>query len=135
MLVVYENPQTMLFDWRGAYRNQNGFEFIKIVLTIWDETGFIDGKIGEFIIIARRKDNDWFVGGMTDWNSREIKIPLDFLGKGEYKATIYSDGPLADKKPTEVCISHINLSAKDNLSLRMAAGGGYAIQFTPVLKE
>ena len=71
---------------------------------------------------------------MTDWHTREIKIPLDFLGKGAYKTTIYADAPLTDKKPTEVCISHINLSAEDNLSLRMAAGGGYAIQFTPILK-
>jgi alpha-glucosidase len=73
----------MVADAPSAYENQTGFEFIKQVPTTWDETRFLVGDPGEFIVIARRKGDVWYLGGITNWTPREIDVPLDFLPHGE----------------------------------------------------
>jgi len=131
MLVVYEDPQMMLFDWPGAYRNQPGIEFLKIVPATWDETHFIDGRIGEYIILARRKGKEWYIGGMTNWTAREVSFSPDFMKKGRYTAEFYVDGKMADKNPKEMQISTSKVSTTDKITLKMASGGGFAIRLFP----
>jgi alpha-glucosidase len=129
MFVVYESPLAMVCDDPAAYRGQAGLEFIRQVPTTWDETRVINGKIGEYITIARRSGADWYLGAMSDWTPRTMQIPLSFLGRGEYQADIYQDGPDADKRPVKVTILHRKVSATNTLSFRLAKGGGLAVRF------
>ena len=84
LYVVFENYLQMVCDYPAAYEGQEGFEFIKKVPTVWDETKVSDAKIGEYISIARRKDNDWYLGAVNNHSAREINISLNFLGDGKY---------------------------------------------------
>jgi alpha-glucosidase len=122
MFVAYESPLQMVCDDPAAYRNQPGLDFIRYVPSSWDETKVIEGKIGEVIIIARRKGADWYIGGMTDWTARDVSIPLDFLGEGEYEAEIYQD--VADSRPTELTIVKTTVTSQSTIAVRMAQGGG-----------
>jgi len=129
MFVVYESPLMMVCDDPAAYRGQPGLEFIRQVPTSWDATQVIDGRIGEYILIARKNGEDWYLGGMTDWSARTVTIPLTFLGAGEFQAEIYQDGADADSHPTQVTITRRVVRAADSLPLRMAKGGGLAVRF------
>jgi len=106
MFVVYESPLTMVCDDPAAYRGQAGLPFLQQVPTSWDETRVLDGQIAEHITIARRNGSDWYLGAMTDWTPRQIRIPLAFLGDGRYEADIYQDGPDADRRAVEVSVHH-----------------------------
>ena len=78
----------MLVDYPAAYRGQPGIEFLKNVPTSWDGTRVLDGRVGEFITVARRSGKQWYVGSMTNWARRELSIPLRFLGPGRYRAEV-----------------------------------------------
>src|ERR1044072_8627122 len=82
MYVVYESPLQMVADSPSAYRGQPGSEFLRVVPASWDETRVLEGKIGEAIVVARRRGREWFVGAMTNEQPREIRVPLRFLGRG-----------------------------------------------------
>ncbi|MCK4894789.1 MAG: glycoside hydrolase family 97 protein, partial [Calditrichia bacterium] len=84
MYVVYESPLQMLVDHPASYFGKPGLNFLKDVPTVWDETKFIMGEIGDYIVLVRRQGDDWYLGAMTDWDSRQIDIPLDFLGSRIY---------------------------------------------------
>ena len=132
MFVVYESPLQMLCDHPAAYRGQDGIEFLKVVPASWDETKVLDGKIGDYIVMARKRGKDWFIGAMTDWNARVLEVGLGFLGEGEYEAEIYSDGPGAGENPKRVMSSHTHVSAGDKLVANLASGGGYAVYLRPI---
>jgi len=132
MFVVYESPLQMLCDYPGSYQNGAGLDFLKAVPTTWDETRVLSAKVGDYIAIARKKNDAWFIGAMTDWTPRSLTLPLTFLGKGEYSATIYSDGPGAERKPTRVSVTETKVTAEDVLTANLASGGGYVVQFVPV---
>ncbi len=91
MYVVLENYLQMVCDYPEAYEGQPGFEFIKEIPTVWDETKVVDAKTGEYIAIARRKNDEWYVGIITNHEARQITIPLTFLNQGKYTAEIYTD--------------------------------------------
>ena len=80
MYVVYEAPLVMVSDYPEAYKGQPGFEFIERVPTVWDDTKVLDGEVGRYITIARQKDGAWYIGSMTNWDQRDLDIPLTFLG-------------------------------------------------------
>ena len=92
----------MVCDYPAAYEGQPGFEFIKEVPTTWDETKVIDAKLGEYIIIARRKNNDWFVGTINNHKPRTIKVPFSFLNDGNYTAEIFSDAEDVSTEPNHL---------------------------------
>lgn len=129
MFVVYESPLTMVCDDPAAYRGQRGLEFIRDVPTSWDQTSVIDGQIGEFVIIARKKGTDWYLGAMTNGLARDISIPLAFLDQGEFQAGIFQDGADADIRPVDIEISSKVVTRKSTISARLAKGGGLAIRF------
>ena len=89
----------------------------------------LDGKVGDFVSIARRKGNTWFAGAMTNWNPREITMDLSFLGAGNYKATIFEDGVNAGRDGTDYTRKVVTVTAKDKLTIKMASGGGWAARF------
>jgi alpha-glucosidase len=132
MYAVYEMPLAMVSDYPEAYEGQPEFEFIEKVPTAWDDTKVLNGEPGKFITIARRNGANWYLGSMTNWDTRELKIPLDFLGQGAYEAKIFADGPDADREATSVSISKKIITSGDQLDLHLAPGGGAAVIFTPV---
>lgn len=134
MYVAFESPYQMVSDEPSAYRDQPAFEFIKDVPATWDETKVIAGRPGEFITIARRKGDDWFVGSMTGWTHRDLDVPLTFLGNKKFRATIYADAEDANEHPTNVRISAVTVDGNSHLPVKLANGGGYAVRFTPLKK-
>jgi alpha-glucosidase len=131
MYVVYEAPFQMVSDHPAAYEGEPSFQFIKDVPASWDETKVLNGIPGEYITIARRKGDEWFLGGMTNWNPRQLEIPLDFLGTGEYVAEMYMDGKDSDRYPKHILIENKTVSKGQHLNIRLSAAGGCAIRFRP----
>lgn len=131
MFVVYESPLQMVADHPSAYRGERGTEFLRHVPTTWDETRVLAGAIGDYIIVARRRGAEWYVGAMTDENARALPVPLDFLGDGRYGVTVYEDGPDAAQSPKDLRTRTLTLGAADTLALRLAPGGGAAVRLTP----
>jgi alpha-glucosidase len=123
MYVVLENYLGMVCDYPAAYEGQPGFEFIKEIPTVWDETKVPYAKVGEFITIARRKKDDWFIGTITNETSRHLSIPLTFLSDGNYIAEIYTDVP-EDENPNHLIKQTRILTRQDFIQVNLAAGGG-----------
>ena len=134
MYVVYEGELVMLSDYPEIYDHNPGMEFLEKVPTVWDETKVLNGEPAQYVTIARRHGNDWFLGAMTNWDARDLEIPLGFLGAGEFAAQIFADGKDADQVATSLAISKTHLKAGDTLSLHLAPGGGAAVIFTPIAK-
>lgn len=130
MLVVYESPLQVLCDTPYEYRRSPaGLDFLKIVPTTWDETRVLGGRVGDFIVAARRSGRDWYLGCMTDWTARKVKIPLDFLGNGKYEATIWADADDAEKNPASLTRTTRTVTETDRINASMAPAGGQVIHF------
>jgi hypothetical protein len=117
--------------------HKDAFQFIKDVAVDWDDTKIIEAEPGDYLTIARKEKGkaNWFVGSITDENSRTTVIPLGFLDKGrKYQATIYADAKNADweKNPEAYTISRITVNSKSKLTLSLAKGGGAAISIMPL---
>jgi alpha-glucosidase len=132
MYAVYEAPIQMVSDHPSAYEGQPSFEFIKSVPASWDETRVLHGLPGEYITVARRRGSEWYLGSMTNWQARQLDIPLGFLGAGRYTAEIYADAPDAARFPKNVTISKQAVDRTGRLKAVLAPGGGYAVRFVPV---
>jgi len=131
MYVAYESPLQMLADNPSNYRKEHECtEFIAGVPVIWDETRVLEAAIGDYLVIARRSGDSWFIGAMTDWERREFEIDLSFLGEGEYMTVIFSDGINADRYAQDYKKTETVLSKDDSLSIKMAPGGGYVARLT-----
>ena len=115
------------------YRGKPAFQFITDVPVTWDKTKVINGKIGNYITIARKKDNEWYLGSLTDEKARKINIPLNFLDNGEYIATVYADGEEAHavSNPDPVKIEKYRITHTDTLKAEMVSGGGQAVKISP----
>jgi alpha-glucosidase len=126
LYVVFENPMPMLADIPSAYESQPGFDFLVEVPTTWDETRFVAGDAGEYVIVARRNGKNWYLGGITNWTARKVSLPLDFLGDGEFEAIAYQDVSEDGDKPNEVRIESQAVSSTTSLAVTLASGGGVA---------
>ncbi len=131
MFVVFESPLQVLADSPTSYSKEKGLDFLRLVPTVWDQTRFIEGEVGDYIVLARKNGDKWYLGAMTDWDERELEIPLDFLGSGSWKAKAWADGKRAATRPKEVDISEGEVNASEVLPLKMAPGGGYVAVFEP----
>jgi alpha-glucosidase len=117
----------MLSDNPTIYmREQESTDFITSIPTTFDETVPLDGKVGEFAEIARRKGDTWYVGAMTNWTPRDITLDFSFLGEGNYKATIFKDGINADRDATDYKMEISTISNTDKLNIKLLTGGGWA---------
>ncbi|MDX9881815.1 MAG: glycoside hydrolase family 97 protein [Prolixibacteraceae bacterium] len=126
MYVVYEAPLQMLSDNPSNLRKESEtVEFISKIPTVWDETVGLEGKVGEYIAIARKKDNVWYIGAMNNWDEREMEIDLSFLGEGTYHFEIMQDGINANKSARDYKKLSIEKKSTDKLKIRMAKGGGW----------
>jgi alpha-glucosidase len=117
----------MLCDSPSQYqREPEIMEFLSRVPTVWDETVVPDAKVGEYVVVARKNGDEWYVGAMTNWTPRALDLDLSFLGAGEFTAQIYSDGINADKYGSDYRKTVRQVSMKDRLTLVLAPGGGWA---------
>jgi alpha-glucosidase len=125
MFVVYESPITIFSGNPSQGMLEPRFmELLGSVPTVWDTTVIAEAKLGDYIVTARRKGNDWFIGGMSDWTARELSIELSFLGEGDYEAEICEDGINADRYPSDYTIRTETVNKKTRLPIKMAPGGG-----------
>jgi alpha-glucosidase len=130
MYTIFEAPLQMLADNPTIYmREQESTDFIAEVPTIFDETVSLDGSVGNFISMARRKGTTWYAAAMTNWDPREITMDISFLGEGSYKATVFEDGINANHDATDYVKKVITVTAKDKITIKMASGGGWAARF------
>jgi alpha-glucosidase len=127
MYVVYDSPLQMVSDDPEVYKGAQGFDFVKMVPTAWDETRFIGGTPETYVALARRKGNVWYVGAMTNQDGRTVDLPLSFLSKGAYSAKTWIDGNDADS----LVESTSTVTAKSKVSLAMKGSGGGVIVLTP----
>lgn len=115
----------MLCDGPARYEaDQQCAEFIYRVPTVWDETRVLDGKIGAYIVTARRKGNSWYIGALTDWSARDLTLDLAALGISSATIEAWEDGP--DASVTATDWKKRNFTASGNISIHLAPGGGWA---------
>lgn len=131
MYVIYESPVQMVSDSPPAYRKadggwEDGVDFLKAVPASWDETRFIAGDIGEYVAIARRAGDSWYIGAMTD-KARTVEVPLDFLGGGSYRAKTWQDGATI----STLRVGESQVRKGQSLKLKLAANGGATVIIRP----
>lgn len=134
LAAIYYSPIQTLFwyDTPSRIKNEPELAFWRDIPTTWDDTKVIDGTPGEFVVTARRKNDEWFVGAITNNTARTVKVPLSFLPKGvSYEATIYSDDPQTQTS-THVQVQHIKVGQGTVLKADLLASGGEAIHLVPV---
>ena len=125
--VIFESPLNMLCDNPSNYnREPECTEFIANIPTVWEKTVALDGKVGEFVAIARLHGNDWYVGALTNWDAREVELDLSFLGDGNYKLELFKDGINADRAACDYKKEVIPVPADRKVKVKMAPGGGWA---------
>jgi alpha-glucosidase len=131
MYVVLESPLQMLADSPSNYRREpESLAFIAGTPTTWDETRVLDASIGEFIVVARRSGETWYVGGMTNWTARDLEVDLSFLGPGVYQLDLHRDGPNSDRNGVDYVRDQRSVSGADRLRVHLAPGGGFAARIT-----
>jgi alpha-glucosidase len=129
--VIYDSPLQYLAGTPSAYRAEPEFSrFLGGIPTTWDETRPLQGAIGDYVVMARRAGDTWYVAAMTDWTARKLELPLSFLPAGEFTATIVADGKNADRYAADYTIASRKVDARSSLSLEMAPGGGYVLRLT-----
>ena len=127
MYIIFYAPLQMLSDNPTTYmKEQECTNFITKVPTTFDETIPLEGKVGEYVAIARRKGHTWYIGLMTNWNGRDLTINFSFLGKGKYKAVIFKDGINADRDAEDYSREVKEISSGDSLNISLSSGGGWA---------
>ncbi|WP_018107967.1 glycoside hydrolase family 97 protein [Bacteroides propionicifaciens] len=137
MAAVYYSPLQFLYwyDQPTAYQHEPEIEFFDNVKTVWDDTKIIDGEIGEFVTIARRSQEEWFLGTLGNNESKNIVTPLTFLDANrKYIAHIYTDDDKVDTK-TKVKVTRLLVTDKSVLKFKLQPSGGNAIHFLPASKE
>ncbi|HEV8332055.1 MAG TPA: glycoside hydrolase family 97 protein [Steroidobacteraceae bacterium] len=129
--VIYDSPLQYLAGTPSAYRAEPEFtRFLGGIPTAWDETRPLQGAIGDYVVVARRAGDTWYVAAMTDWTARKIELSLSFLPPGEYSATIVADGRNADRYAADYQIESRAVGPRSSLPIELAPGGGYVVRLT-----
>ncbi|MGH9400715.1 MAG: glycoside hydrolase family 97 protein [Terriglobia bacterium] len=131
LYAIFFSPLQMLADYPEIYDHSPGMDFLDQVPTVWDETRAVDGDPGEYVTLARRSGDKWYLGSITNWTPRDLNIPLTFLGAGSYLARVFADGPNASQNAKDLAVTKKWVKASGQLSAHLAPGGGVAVIFTP----
>ena len=128
LFVIFESGLQMLADNPTLYyRNEDCTKFITDVPVTWDETRALEAKAGEYALVAKRKGNKWYIGGMTNNTERQLEISLDFLNAGtSYKMTSFEDGINAGRQAMDYCRKESHVKSGDKIQIKMARNGGFA---------
>jgi len=125
--IVFDAPLAMISDRPSNYeQEQECFNFMSKIPTVWEKTVPLENKVAEYVSVARKKGNEWYIGGMTDWNGRDLTLDLSFLGEGAFKAELFTDGVNANRIASDYKKEIITIPANRKLTLKMAQGGGFA---------
>ena len=128
LFTVYDSPFTMLSDTPVNYdREPECRDFISSVPTVWDETLILDGKMGDYIVTARRSGDVWYVAGLTDWTPRELDVDLSFLGNNDRQAIIFKDGVNAARNANDYKKETVKVNGNTPLKVSLAPGGGFSM--------
>lgn len=133
LAVIYYSPLQFLFwyDRPGDWQGEAEIEFFANVPTVWDETRVLQGQIGQYVTVARRRGEQWFIGAITGSKGRTVEIELDFLPAGRtYAASLYRDDPAAPSR-TKVGIEHRQVTAAGRLEVELPPSGGLAMWIRP----
>ena len=129
--IVFESPFNMLCDSPSNYiREPECTDFIADIPETWDETRMLDGKVAEYILTARRKGDVWYVGGMTNWEARDLVVDLSFLPAGEWLVQVFQDGANAEKVACDYRYGVIGMKEGTVLKFHLASGGGVALKLS-----
>jgi alpha-glucosidase len=136
LYVVLFSPFQMAADLPENYQGHPAFQFIRDVAMDWEQTQVLQGRIGDYVVLARqeRGGDEWFIGAITDEEARTFRVPLDFLSPGRrYVAEIYADGADAHwlSNPLALDISEARVDPGTTLTVELAPGGGQAIRLRP----
>lgn len=127
MYVCYDSPLQMLNDNpSNYYKEEESAAFISKMPTVWDATKVLDAKVADYILMARQKDNNWYLGALTDWTARSLDVDLSFLGDGTYEIEIMQDGINADRSANDYLRIVKKVTKADKLKIELAKGGGWA---------
>ena len=128
--VVFESPLSMLCDSPSNYMQEKDcISYIASIPTVWDNTQVLSAKVGEYVVTARQKGNDWYVGGLTNWDARTMNVDLSFLPAGNYQIDMYVDGVNADRVARDYQHKTMLLNGR-SVEVKMAPGGGFALKIT-----
>lgn len=127
--IIFDSPLNMLCDAPTNYlKEEECTKFIAAIPTVWEETKALCGEVGKYLAMARQKNDVWYVGALTNWDSRDMELDLSFLGEGEYKAEIFEDGINADRVGKDYKRKVIPVPADRRLKIHMASGGGHVMR-------
>ena len=126
--IVFDSPFVMLCDNPTAYmKEQETTDFITALPTVWEETRILQGEIGKYIITARRSGDRWYVGGLTNWDARDLSLDLSNLFKGTHVATYFRDGVNAQRNATDYKLEELEIQSRKPFLVHMAPGGGFVL--------
>lgn len=127
MYTLFDAPLQMLADSPSKYmREQPTADYISQIPTVWDETLALDGQLGEYVVMARRRGSTWYLAAMTNWTPRTLTIPLGMLAAGNHEAIIFADGVNADRDATDYTLTSREVQNGDVLTVTLAPGGGWS---------
>lgn len=127
MYVVYDAPLQMLSDSPSNYlREPETMEFLRAVPTTWDDTRVLGARIAEYVLVARKSGRDWYVGGMSDWDARDLEVDFSFLPEGNFTLDAYEDGVNADRNASDYNKTSTQVNRTTKLKIHLASGGGWA---------
>ncbi|ULB33288.1 MULTISPECIES: glycoside hydrolase family 97 protein [Proteiniphilum] len=133
LYVVFNSPINMLCDSPTEYMLEpESLEFIASIPTVWDETVPLTGRVGEHVTLARRSGSDWYIGGITGWESRDMTIDFSFLPAGQYEMTLFRDGANAHRKGADYRKELRKIESGESISLHLAPGGGFAAKLRKI---
>jgi alpha-glucosidase len=132
MYVVFESPMQMLADSPSNYaREPESMAFLGPVPAVWDETRVLDARLADYVVVARRSGDEWYVGAMTDWTPRELAIDLGFLPPGSFTLDTWEDGPNADRRGEDLRRTTRKVDRSTGVRMSLAPGGGFAARLRP----
>ena len=129
LYIILESPLNMLCDSPSNYeREPECTKFISAIPTTWDESKVIDGKVGEYVITARRKGDTWYIGGITNWTGRTVEVDLSFLGEKTLQGELFRDGNNVHKKARDYRREIKCVNTAEKFKVYMAPGGGFTLK-------
>jgi len=123
--VVYESPLTVVCDHPNHILNQPGADFLKIVPTVWDEIRFAGGYPGDYVAMAKRSGDTWFLGVLNNSKEKKIDLKLDFLKEGKYTMRVWSDSKKSNKEPKDLLQKEQTITAGVPITVELAGNGGF----------
>lgn len=137
MFLLIQSPFTVACDSPENYKTESGawqpgMDFLKALPTTWDETHGVAGEVGQYVVETRRHGSNWYLAAIADRNGRELSVPLSFLGKGNWKMTLWQDAPDSREHPEHLVSLEKTISSSDSLALKLAPSGGMVAILSPI---